>query len=51
MPAVALMRLARMHGRRSFESMVHLREDARYRDALHALAGVGLKSGDLPLGT
>lgn len=50
MPAVALMRLARMHGRRPFESMVDLREDARYRDALHAIAGIGLKSGDLPLG-
>jgi len=51
MPAVSLMRLARMHGRRQFESMVALREDTRYVNALHAIAGVGLKSGDLPLGT
>jgi beta-N-acetylhexosaminidase len=50
MPAVSLMRLARMHGRRQFESMVALREEARYMNALHAIDGVGLKSGDLPLG-
>lgn len=50
MPAVALVRLARMHGRRVVENMVRLREDARYTRALHAMAGVGLKSGDLPLG-
>lgn len=50
MPAVALMRLARMHGRRQIESMVKLREDARYMNALHAIGGIGLKSGDLPLG-
>jgi beta-N-acetylhexosaminidase len=50
MPAVSLMRLARMHGRRQFESMVALRGDTRYVNALHAIAGVGLKSGDLPLG-
>jgi beta-N-acetylhexosaminidase len=50
MPAVALMRLVRMHGRRHFESMVKLREDVRYTNALHAIGGIGLKSGDLPLG-
>lgn len=50
MPPVALMRLARMHGRRLFASMVKLREDERYSSALHALAGIGSKSGDLPLG-
>lgn len=51
MPAVSLMRLARMHGRRQFESMVKLREDTRYASALHAVSGIGFESGDLPLGT
>lgn len=51
MPPVALMRLARMHGRRLFESMVQLREDTRYMNALRAIGGIGLKSGDLPLST
>jgi beta-N-acetylhexosaminidase len=50
MPPVALMRLARMHGRRLFDSMVKLRESPRYAEALHTLSGVGLRSGDLPLG-
>jgi beta-N-acetylhexosaminidase len=46
---VSLARLARMHGRRHVESMMRLREDARYARALHTIAGIGLKSGDLPL--
>ncbi|OFZ90804.1 MAG: beta-N-acetylhexosaminidase [Betaproteobacteria bacterium RIFCSPLOWO2_12_FULL_62_58] len=48
-PAVSLARLARMHGRAHAESMVKLREDAHYVDALRSIAGLGLKSGDLPL--
>lgn len=51
MPPVALMRLARMHGRRLFTSMVKLREVERYSSALHSISGIGLKSGDLPLGS
>jgi beta-N-acetylhexosaminidase len=51
MPPVSLVRLARMHGRRLFPDMVKLREDERYASALHAISGIGLKSGDLPLGT
>ncbi|HJQ61217.1 MAG TPA: hypothetical protein VJ834_00020, partial [Burkholderiales bacterium] len=50
MPAVALMRLVRMHGRRVYSSMVDLREDQRYANALHAISGIGARSGDLPLG-
>lgn len=50
MPAVALVRLARMHGRRLFTSMTKLREDERYVSALHAASGVEPGSGDLPLG-
>lgn len=49
MSPVTLMRLARMHGRRSYTNMVKLREDERYTSALHAISGIGLKSGDLPL--
>lgn len=49
MPAVSLVRLARMHGRRLFEDMIRLREDGRYVTALHALSGIGLESGNLAL--
>ena len=49
MPAVSLARLARMHGRAHAENMVKLREDARYTQALHAMAGVGARDGELPL--
>lgn len=51
MPAVSLARLGRMHGRPQAESMIGLREDARYTQALHAMAGVGVRDGELPLGT
>lgn len=51
MPAVALARLARMHGKPPRAGgMVKLREEARYAKALHALAGVGQRDGELPLG-
>jgi beta-N-acetylhexosaminidase len=50
MPAVSLARLARMHGRRQADNMVKLREDARYSRALHAIAGIGARDGELPLG-
>jgi beta-N-acetylhexosaminidase len=49
MPAVSLARLARMHGRPQPETMTKLREDARYVHAVHALAGLGTRSGELPL--
>ena len=49
MPAVGLARLARLHGRTGAESMVKLREDQRYVAALHAIAGLGQRSGELPL--
>lgn len=51
MPAVSLARLGRMHGRPQAENMIGLREDARYTQALHAMAGIGLHDGELPLGT
>jgi beta-N-acetylhexosaminidase len=46
---LALARLARLHGRPAAHSMVRLREDPRYANALHAIAGLGLDSGELPL--
>lgn len=49
MPPVSLARLAGMHGRQHAADLVKLREDAQYMKALHAIAGIGLKSGDLPL--
>jgi beta-N-acetylhexosaminidase len=49
MSAVGLARLARLHGRSAADSMVKLREESRYVDALHAIAGVGQASGELPL--
>jgi len=49
MPPVALARLARLHGRSAPDSMVKLRENVRYVDALHAIAGLGHGSGELPL--
>jgi beta-N-acetylhexosaminidase len=50
MPAVGLARLARMHGRPHAETMVKLREDAQYANALHAISGIGMRDGELPLG-
>lgn len=47
--AVSLARLARLHGRSDAPRMVALREDARYTAALHAIAGLGDASGELPL--
>lgn len=48
MPAVSLARLARLHGRAHAADPVKLREDPRYVAALHAIAGLGAHSGDLP---
>lgn len=48
MPAVSLARLARLHGRAHAADAVKLREDPRYVTALHAIAGLGAHSGDLP---
>lgn len=48
MPAVSLARLARLHGRAHAADPVKLREDPRYVAALHAIAGLGSHSGDLP---
>jgi beta-N-acetylhexosaminidase len=49
MSPVSLARLARMHGRAHAENIVKLREDAHYAKALHAIAGIGMRDGELPL--
>ena len=49
LPAVSLARLARMHGRPRPGGMARLREDARYAQALHAIAAIGKREGELPL--
>lgn len=48
-PAPARARLARMHGHPHPLSMTQLRESARYANALHHIAGLGVNSGDLDL--
>ena len=49
MPAVALARMARIHGRAHAADGVKLREDARYAAALHAINGLGAHTRELPL--
>jgi beta-N-acetylhexosaminidase len=48
-PAPARARLARMHGHPHPPTMTALRESARYANALHHIAGLGLDSADLNL--
>jgi beta-N-acetylhexosaminidase len=47
--AVSVARLVRMHGRPHPESLPRLHERADFVNAVHALAGVGFSSGELPL--
>lgn len=51
MPAVSLSRLIRMHGMGPVEGMAKLHEQHDYAAALHAISGLGLQSGELPLNT
>jgi beta-N-acetylhexosaminidase len=47
--ALALARLARLHGRPAATSIGLLKEDPRYADALEAISGLGRDRGELPL--
>lgn len=47
---MALTRMARLHGAPHPASDEKLRENREYLDALHAVADLGLRSADLPLG-
>jgi beta-N-acetylhexosaminidase len=49
MPATALARLARIHGRGGPESPAQLQRDPRYLDAVAAVRAIGIKNGELPL--
>jgi beta-N-acetylhexosaminidase len=49
MPAVALARLARIHGRGGMAGKLPLERDARYRAALETVRGTGFHDGELPL--
>ena len=49
-PAISLVRLARMRGRPHPDSMVKLHEDAHFVKAVKEIGGVGISSGELPLG-
>jgi beta-N-acetylhexosaminidase len=49
-PAISLARLARMRGRPNPESIIQLRENADFVDAVEKIAGIGFHSGLLPLG-
>ncbi|TCV90230.1 beta-N-acetylhexosaminidase [Sulfurirhabdus autotrophica] len=48
-PPVSLTRLVRMHGKPHPDSLVKLHEQEHYVNAVHAIAGIGFRSGDLPL--
>lgn len=49
MPALSMSRLARMHGRPHQKSWPQLREDPHYLEAVHHVAGIGVKDGELAL--
>jgi beta-N-acetylhexosaminidase len=49
MPPVSLARLAQLHGRPQPGSLLRLREDAYYAKAVHLVASIGLRSGELAL--
>jgi beta-N-acetylhexosaminidase len=49
MPAIALARLARIHGRGGPESPAQLQRDPRYLAAVEAVRSIGRNDGELPL--
>jgi beta-N-acetylhexosaminidase len=50
MPPTSLARLARLHGKPHPPNLTQLHENAHYAEAVHAIGGIGMNSGDLPLG-
>jgi beta-N-acetylhexosaminidase len=46
---LSLARLARLHGRGQVPTLTALKESETYSKAVHAIAGIGQASGDLPL--
>jgi beta-N-acetylhexosaminidase len=49
-PALSLVRLARMHGQPHPESTAELHENSKFVKAVKDIAGIGMRSGELPLG-
>lgn len=49
-PATSLARLARMRGRPHPDPMIKLHEDAHFVKAVKEIGGIGISSGELPLG-
>jgi beta-N-acetylhexosaminidase len=49
-PALSLVRLARMHGHPHPESIVELHENSKFVKAVKDIASIGMSSGELPLG-
>ena len=49
MPTTSLARLARMHGRNHFGSLIKLRENGEYVHAVREIGAIGCESGELPL--
>ncbi len=49
MPAPSRARLAHMHGRPHPRTLVQLHEDADFIKALHEVASIGMREGELPL--
>lgn len=49
MPATALARLARIHGRGGPESLAQLQRDQRYLNAVAVVRTIGVQDGELPL--
>jgi beta-N-acetylhexosaminidase len=48
-PAISVVRLARMRGRPNPDSLVQLRENSTFVGAVEKIAGIGIRSGTLPL--
>ena len=49
-PAISLVRLARMHGHPHPESIVELHENTKFVKAVKDIGGIGMSSRELPLG-
>jgi beta-N-acetylhexosaminidase len=48
-PAISVIRLARMRGRPHPDSIVKLHENASFIKAVEKIASIGIRSGELPL--
>lgn len=49
LPALGVIRLARMRGRPNPDSLVKLHENPNFISAVEKIAGIGVRNGELPL--